>query len=151
MSCIHYEKSWKELVWITFLFGCFPWSFTYLKSSEGCLSTGKTLKVKVNAFCLNNSAHIVDVFFVPISILQFTRALLKRLRFLKTSLQSDTVMKNCSSGTTEVHYFPNDSFYKALQEHGRVKLQVCPWLTQPSADQLSLCNCKLNYFIKALF
>ena len=94
---------------------------------------------------------MVDVFSLPISILQSITVLLKCLRFLKTSLQSDTVMKDCSSGTTGVHYSPKDSFYKALQEHGRVKLQVCPCLTQPSAAQLSLCNCKFNYFTKALF
>lgn len=76
--------------------------------------------------------------------------LLKRLRFLNSSLWNDTAMKHCSSGTTGVHYTPRDRFYKALLERGRVKLQVCPCLAQPSADQLSLCSCKFNYFTEAL-
>lgn len=53
-------------------------------------------------------------------------------------------MKNCSSGAAGVHFTPKDRFYKALQEHGRVKL----WI---SADQLSLSTCTFNYFTKALF
>lgn len=72
------------------------------------------LKVKVSAFCLNNSVHMVDVLTVPISIPQSVTVLLKYLRFLKAPLQSDIVKKDCSSGTTGVHYSPKDVFYKGL-------------------------------------
>jgi len=80
----------------------FPGTSLISGLQRDALIQAKTLKVKVSAFCLNNSVLTVGVLSVPVSILQSIAVLLKCLKFLKTSLFSGTVMNDFSSGTTGV-------------------------------------------------
>lgn len=90
------------------------------------------VKVQVSTFCLNSSLCLVDALSVPFSILQPITVLVKCLRFPNTSLQRDTVAKDCSSGCSSGHIPPQRIAFTVLETN--VEGLSCRSLWSPSAQ-----------------